>query len=74
MRVEAGPYRCEGTDDVIHAERPLSREQVDLIVGLCRGAGVDIHQACAVQMTEGRVTVEAFLDRQFVIIEREAVR
>lgn len=58
MRVEAGRYRCEGTNETIHADQPLSREQVDLIVAVCEQAGKSVHDVRAVEFDEGSQSVE----------------
>lgn len=58
MRIEAGFHRCEGSEHTIMADRPLSREQVDLIVAICKRANVDVHRTHAIEMNEGMQTVE----------------
>jgi hypothetical protein len=64
MRIEAGPYYSESSDGRrIGADRPLSREQVDLVLRVVEHHGLTPLSACAVEISEGGTSAEALPSR-----------
>ena len=64
MRVEAGSYHVEATDGrVAHVDQPLTREQVDVFLGVIDRAGYDWEHVCWVELSEGGCEIETAADR-----------